>query len=140
MALILIDLFDNGLGNGLYALCTAVEVLYDSLEGILCELFTWVVDILLAGEWYFHREHMEELLLAALIVTGVLNNVHHTVPDDVGDIHADALSHEGVTTFLVDYGTLFVHHIVILDEALTDTEVVLLDLLLCTFDALRDHR
>ena len=44
-----------------------------------------------------------------------------------------------MTAFLVDDGTLLVHHIIVLDQALTDTEVVLFDLLLCALDALRDH-
>ena len=39
--------------------------------------------------------------------------------------------------FLIDDGTLLVHHIIVFEQVLTDTEVVLLDLLLCAFDALR---
>ena len=44
-----------------------------------------------------------------------------------------------MTTLLIDYGTLFVHHIIIFDKTLTDTEVVLLNLLLCSLDTLGDH-
>ena len=44
-----------------------------------------------------------------------------------------------MATLLVDDGTLLVHHIVVFEQALTDAEVVLLDLLLCALDALRDH-
>ena len=79
---------------------------------------------------------MQELFLTTLIVTGVLDDVHHTVPDDVGDIHADTFSHKGVTALLVDDGTLLVHHVVVLNQTLTDTEVVLLNLLLGALDTL----
>jgi hypothetical protein len=40
-----------------------------------------------------------------------------------------------VATLLVDNGALLVHHIVVLQQTLTNTEVVLLDLLLGTLDA-----
>ena len=45
-----------------------------------------------------------------------------------------------MATLLVDNGTLLVHHVVVLKQVLTYTEVVLLNLLLSTFDALRNHR
>ena len=44
-----------------------------------------------------------------------------------------------MAAFLVDHGTLFVHHVIVFQQALTDAEVVLFHLLLCTLDALRDH-
>ena len=44
-----------------------------------------------------------------------------------------------MTTLLIDHRTLLVHHIIVLQQALTDTEVVLLDLLLCTLNATADH-
>ena len=83
---------------------------------------------------------MQELLLATLIVARVLDDVYNAVPDDVGDIHTDTLTHKGVAALLVDYCTLLVHHIIVLDKALTDTEVILLNLLLCALDTLRNHR
>ena len=71
---------------------------------------------------------VQELLLATLVVGGILDDIHDAVPDDVGDIHADTFSHQGVAALLVDHGTLLVHHVIVLNQALTDTEVVLLDL------------
>ena len=44
-----------------------------------------------------------------------------------------------MATLLVDNGTLTVHHVIILQEVLTDTEVILLNLALSTLDALADH-
>ena len=87
----------------------------------------------------FHGKNLEEHLAATGIVV-LLNDVDHAVPDDVGDVHADALAHESVTTLLVDNGTLLVHHVVIFEQVLTDTEVVLLDLLLRTLNALGYQR
>ncbi len=46
---------------------------------------------------------------------------------------------QGVATALVDDLALGVHHVVVFQEALPDAEVVLLDLLLGTLDALGDH-
>ena len=83
MSLILIYLLDDRLGNSLYTLCLTVEVADGSLEGILCEHVSWLVDKLFVGERNLHREHMHKLFLHSLIVTGVLDDIHYTVPDDV---------------------------------------------------------
>ena len=135
MALVLIHLLDDGLGNSLHTLGAAVETLNDSLEGVFCELLMRLVDVIVAGERHLHRQHVEELFFTTLIVAGVLDDVDHTVPDDVGDIHSDAFTHKGVAALLVDDGTLLVHHVVVLNQALTDTEVVLFDFLLGALDA-----
>ena len=45
-----------------------------------------------------------------------------------------------MTALGVDHVTLTVHHIVVLNQALTDTEVVLLHFLLRVLDRLADHR
>ena len=44
-----------------------------------------------------------------------------------------------MATLLVDNSTLLVHHVVIFQQALTNTEVVLFYLALCTFDAIINH-
>ena len=74
------------------------------------------------------------------MIVVVVDDVDGAVPDDVGDIHTDTLTHQGVATLLVDHGTLLVHHIIVLDQTLTDTEVVLLNLLLGTLNTLGNHR
>ena len=61
----------------------------------------------------------------------IVERIHH--------VHLDALTHEGMATTLVDDFALRVHHIVILEETLTDTEVIFLYLLLCTFNGLVQH-
>ena len=82
---------------------------------------------------------MQELLLATLVVV-ILDDIHHAVPHHIRDIHTDALTHEGVTAFLIDDGTLLVHHVIVLQQTLTDTEIILLDLLLGTLNLSADHR
>src|SRR5574344_831853 len=94
---------------------------------------------LLAGERYLHRENVHELFFAAFIII-ILNDVDNSVPYDIGDIHTDTFTHQGVTTFLIDDGTLYVHHNIIFNQSFTNTEVILFHLLLCTFDALGNHR
>ena len=61
------------------------------------------------------------------------------IVERVHDVHLDTLTHEGVATTLVDDLTLGVHHVIVLEEALTDTEVVFLDLLLGALDGLVEH-
>ena len=41
-----------------------------------------------------------------------------------------------MATAFIDDGTLLVHYVIIFQQTLTDTEVVLLNLLLCALDAL----
>ena len=138
LALILEHLLDDRPSDALQTLGLACESMHSSLEGLLVELVAAGVDELLACERTLHREHLQELLAASLIVV-VVDDVDGAVPDDVGDIHTDTLTHQGVTALLVDNGALLVHHIIVLEQMLTNTEVVLLDLLLCALDVLGDH-
>ena len=127
-----------GQGHGLDALSLALERLHGSLEGTLLQGLQFAAGEILLAEGTLHGEHLEEALLATLVVV-VGDDADYAVPDDIADIHADALSHEGVAALLVDDGALLVHHVVILREALTDTEVILLHLLLGALDAAGDH-
>ena len=94
---------------------------------------------MLLREGAFHGEHLDEGFLASLVVV-LLDNVADAVPEDIGDVHADALTHQGVAALLIDHGALLVHHVVVFQQALTDTEVVFLHLLLGALDALGNHR
>ena len=86
-------------------------------------------------KWAFHAEHLDELLTTSNVGI-VVDDVYHTVPNSVGDIHSDAFSNESMMALLVYYGTLFVHYVVIFEQTFTYTEVVFLDFLLCTFNTL----
>jgi len=44
-----------------------------------------------------------------------------------------------MAAFRIDNRTLLVHHVVIFQQAFTDTEVVFFYLLLCTFDRVGNH-
>ena len=119
----------------LYAVCLALECRHGFLEGAFLEVGVSVVLEFVFGERTFHSQHFEELLAASFIVIG-LYDVHHAVPDDVGYVHADAFAHESVAAFLIDYGTLLVHHVVVFKQVLTYSEVVFLHFLLCALHAL----
>ena len=134
VSLVLIDLTDDRPCGGADTLGLTVESLHHCLECLLFQLFTMTAHKLFIAERHLHGKEMEELLLATLIVVG-LDNVDHTVPKDIGYVHTDALTHEGMAAFLVDDGTLFVHHIIIFEQAFTYSEVVLLYLLLSFLDA-----
>ena len=134
VALILVNLLDNGVTDSLYSVGLTLEGIHSQLERLLSKSVVITFDKLLISERTFHREHLYELFLASLVVV-VLDDVYHAVPDDIRNIHSDTFTHKSVTTFLIYYGTLFVHHVVVLEQAFTNTEVVLFDLLLCTFYA-----
>ena len=95
------------------------------------------VEELVQCEGHFHGEEVQEFLLASFVVV-LFDNAHHTVPDDIGDVHSDAFSHECVATLLVDDGSLLVHHVIIFEQSLSDAEVVLFHFLLCFLNALRN--
>src|SRR3954451_14987538 len=63
--------------------------------------------------------------------------------DDLGDLLAGRLAHvaphENLVAVLVDDLALLVHDVVVLEDALADEEVLLLDLLLGLLDLLRQH-
>ena len=139
VTLSLIDLFDDRVSHSLDSFCLSIEITNGSLESILRQHLSRLIDELIVGEWCLHRQDVQEFLFASLIIV-VLDDVDHAVPDDVGNIHTDTLSHQGMTTLLVDNSTLLVHHIVIFNQSLTDTEVVLLNLLLGTLNTLGNHR
>ena len=44
-----------------------------------------------------------------------------------------------MAALFVDNGALLVHYVIVLEQALTNAEVVLFDLALCTFDAVVYH-
>ena len=58
------------------------------------------------------------------------SGVDHHVPD----IDLDPLAGKGVAPSGIDGLTLVVHHVIVLKESLTDSEVVLLDFLLGVLD------
>ena len=138
VALFLIDALDDGIGDARQRVGLAFEVLHGKSKGLFGQFLRRCFAELLLGEGRLHGKDAEHLFLDALVVV-VLNGFHTAVPNHVGDVHAKAFADEGVTTFGIDYRTLFVHHIVVFQQALTDAEVVLLDFLLGILDGLADH-
>ena len=57
-----------------------------------------------------------------------------------GDVKLETLSVQRVAAAAVNHLPLAVHHVVVLQQALPDAEVVLLDLSLGALNGLRDHR
>ena len=139
MSLILVDLLYDWQGLLADALCLACEGLHGVLEGLLLKLSGLSRLELALCERAFYGKNLQELLADSDIVI-VVDDGGDTVPNEIGDIHADALSHKGVAAFLVDDCALLVHDIVILKETLTYAEVVLLYFLLRTLDGHQCHR
>ena len=85
----------------------------------------------------FQHIHTEAFQIISILVFfhQCLANIIHIV----GNIHSDSLSQQSVTSLLVDHLTLRVHHIVIFQQTLTNTEVIFLHLTLCTLDRFGNH-
>ena len=60
--------------------------------------------------------------------------------EHIVEVDRQTLAREGIFATLIDRLPLNVHHVVVLQQALADAEVVLFDLLLGTFDRLGHHR
>ena len=120
-----------------------------AVEGGHCGLveavdFFFLVErgVFLLCERRLNGKHAENLGAEVGILLGVLeveNYVLDGIIKHVDDIHAYALAKHGVAATLVDVGTLLVHHVVELEQALTDTEVVFLDALLGLLDSVGNH-
>ena len=139
MSLSLIHLLDNRISNLCHAVSLALEQIHGYIESLFCEFLFLLVAELLFAEWSFHSECLQEVHFAVFVV-GSFNSSGNTIPDHVHDVHADTFTHQGMTTLGIHNGTLFVHYVIIFQQAFTDAEVIFFHLLLCTFDRLGNHR
>ena len=123
----------------------AVALAVESLVGCGVDLLDGVllahVAELIFGEGSLDGEGAEEVHGEILVAggVGVVDKVLDDVPHHVGDVDADALAEESMVAAVVDVGTLLVHHVVILEQAFTDAEVVFLDAFLGVADGVGDH-
>ena len=134
-----IDTFDNFMCIAGHQIGLFLEAVHHLLINLLCNIvkFASFQTVLRNGE--VHSKDFEEALTTTCKVI-VFKDIANAVPYHIGNVHTDTLSHQGVTTLLVDDGTLFVHHIIVLQQTLTNAEMVLFNFLLCALDALRNHR
>ena len=116
-----------------------LEASQDCLISLLFEVIAFHIDQVISRERNLHSKDLYELLFHLIYGSVVLNNSTCTIIEHISYIHTKALTHEGVATLLIDYGTLFVHHVVVLEQALTNAEVVLLNFLLRALDGAVDH-
>ena len=134
----LLHCWAHGVGNHLgLTLIVCSKVVDNSLDKLLG--LHRVVLLLRHGEVESHLAHkleFEVLVCSALVLLDELLGI---VVAQVVHVDIEALAIERMTTTSVDNLTLRVHNIVILQQALTHTEVVLLNLLLSALDSLRHH-
>ena len=119
-----------------------LTLLLETLHRLLIDLLSHLVHIAalitILRQRELHSQDLKELLTAVVKIM-TLHDMTHTIPYHVSDIHAETLTHESMTTLLIDYRTLLVHHIIILKQTLAHTEVILLHLLLRILDRTSDH-
>ena len=138
----LIHILDLRIGDLHEFIHTAFETVEGSLSQLFGELIFLAATELVLVKRNLNRKSLHHVELKSLVVvgsTGIRKNSFGRLVDHIRDIHTDTLSHQGVTTLCVDEVTLLVHHIVVFDQALTDTEVILLHFLLRPLDGTRYH-
>ena len=85
------------------------------------------------------KQERVQLVVIPLFKIGVVTDTDiHAVLRDIRDHLVDRVAHalsiQHASSLLVDDLSLFVHYLIVLQQALTDAEVVVLDLLLCRLD------
>ena len=136
---------DNLLDDGISHLAQAVHLAVKRLDDSIIQDFLFLAVVHAAVFLFLERSldgvGLEYLHLEVLEVIGAVpvNDVLHTVIEGIDQVQTDALTDKGVVAAGVDHLTLGIHHIIILEQMLTDTEVVFLDSLLGVLDALGHH-
>ena len=138
LSLILVDRLDDRHGNLSHPFGLALEGRHSSLEQHFGQIFLLLALELFFGIRGFHSQYLKDFHLRILEI-GLVYRIPATVPNHVDNVHADAFAHQRVATLRVDHRTLLVHHIIVFQQPLTDTEVVLFHLLLCPFDRVGNH-
>ena len=85
----------------LYAVSLALEAGHSRLECQLGQLILVLGLEFFLRERHLHGQYLEEILLGALVIH--VKYIEHSIPNDVGDIHSDTLTNQGVATLLIDY-------------------------------------
>ncbi len=130
----------HGLVGGHFAM--SFVALQRRIVHLFDQLFALDALELIRGYRAFGAQLAEEFQLERFEVAALVVFVHdaraHLV-EHVEDVQLQALAEQRVVTTLVDHRPLAVHHIIILQQAFPDAEVVLLHFLLCPLDARRHH-
>ena len=129
--------------DGLHGVvCNDLTLLLEALHGLLVGRFCQFVNVcrilFLTGEGDLHCQNFKELLTTSVPIV-ILHDVAHAVPNHIGDIHAQTLSHQSVTALGINHRTLLVHDVVILQQTLTHTKMIFLHLLLRILNGARNH-
>ena len=138
MSLCLVNLLNHRIGNLSHTFSLALEESHSRFESHFCQSLTLLVAEIVFIKRNFHCQCLKHFHLG-IFVSRLLNCIGTTVPDHICDIHTDTFSHQRMTTFRVNYRTLLVHHVIVFQQTLTDTEVVFFHLLLSTLDGLGNH-
>ncbi len=130
-SLVLIDLFDDRMGN----FSKPSRFTFKGLKSLGGHIFQLIVLFhlphILFLEGDIERHHTKQIEFHPFVIILIhLHNILCGLRDHVGDIVIDTFTHQGMTAAAVNHLTLGVHHIVVLQQPFTDTEVVFLHLLL----------
>jgi len=73
------------------------------------------------------------------MTSATMANIFNNIKNGIAQINIQTFAKQGVSSALVNYFTLRVHYVIVFEQALANTKVVLFYFLLCTFDRLGDH-
>ena len=93
-------------------------------------------------ERHFHGKNLEHLhrqvFVIARTVIGIGQRLYRVI-EHIHNIDADTFSHQSMVTLGINHITLCIHHIVVFEQSLTDSEVILLYPTLGVLDGLGNH-
>ena len=91
----------------------------------------------------FDSENLHYLVTETFVIIVRVISIHRickSIVDSIYRFHADSFAEEGMVATEVNYFTLHIHHVVVFEQAFTDSEVVLFYLLLGALNRFRNHR
>ena len=93
-------------------------------------------------EWRFYCKNLHYLVTEAFVIVLRMVSIYGVgkcIVNGIYGFYSDAFAKEGVMAAQIYHFTLHIHHIVVFEQAFTNTEVVLFYLLLSSFDRFRYH-
>ena len=141
VTLCLVNILDERINLGDHRIHPAVINLIHMLYEASLKIFTLSLSIESLIESRIDRK-LRHKIVGEIVVIHALGIVHDnlcSIYHHIHDVDFDSLSGNRVTSSGIDSLTLIVHHVIVLEQSLTDTEVVFLDLALSLLDTVRQH-
>ena len=124
-----------------YALLLALEGCQHFVEKLLHAVLVIHRPVFVLAHRRLNGKRAQNLHLEAVVIIFriVIHHVFHTVIEGIDNVGAYALAYKGMPTTRVYHVSLRVHHIIVFEQMLTNTEIVLLHTLLGVLYGIGHH-